>query len=265
MREPVAVSASHLSFRYGGMVHRHAGTALNDVSFRLTKGVTVVLGPNGAGKTTLIRLLATLEKPCHGTITYGRLRIGTSEQLEHIRALIGYLPQFFGVMDRETVQRNIMYAAWARGIDASHRDTAVRETIGQLGLDALADVRAGNLSGGQRQRLGLACATVHHPDVLILDEPTSGLDPVQRSEFRHLVAGLARSAIVVLSTHAVAEMAGLAAHVLVLNGGRLTFDGTESKFAGLAATRTAADPEKPDWEACYAKALDVTYEHQVKA
>ena len=240
-----AVECRDVTYRFGGV------TALDGISCRLRTGITMMLGSNGSGKTTFMRLLATMIRPQHGDIRYGPLDYGTVRGREGIRAKLGYLPQHVEFSDWESVQRNVEYAAWARGVSAGGCAGVARHMLREVGLSDVAQQRVRGLSGGMRQRLGLACAMVHDPRLLILDEPTVGLDPVQCMLFRRLVAQRAQDTTVLMSTHMVNELQSLDAHVMVLSHGSLVFDAGYDDFvsAGLRFMRSDHDTEDSrPWE-----------------
>jgi len=220
------VSVSGVSHSYGGRM------ALVDVSCELPVGVTGLLGPNGAGKSTLMTLLATAVPLRNGSIRFGDIEVGAGA-VERVRGLIGYLPQRFEVMELASVRRNVAYAAWAHGLGGDGLEQAVDDALALFDLADRVKSRARSLSGGMRQRLGLACALVHRPPVVILDEPTVGLDPVQRAELRRSIVDLGQHSAVLVSTHLVEDLAGVAERVLVIHQGRLRFSGSVEELRDL--------------------------------
>ena len=200
----------------------------------LPVGVTGLLGPNGAGKSTLMKLLATALPIQRGTVSIGELQLGRGS-VRLVRRELGYLPQRFELMGTATVRRNVAYAAWAHGLASKDVRVASERALADLGLSDRAGSRARSLSGGMRQRLGLACALVHRPRVLILDEPTVGLDPEQRLRLRDAIAAAARDAVVLISTHLVEDLATLADQVVVLHAGRMPFIGTLATLRSLGS------------------------------
>lgn len=175
------VSVRGVTHRYGRRV------ALADATLDLPVGVTGLLGPNGAGKSTLMKLLATAMPLQTGSVAVGDVPL-VRDNLTAVRRQLGYLPQRFEVMGWSTVRRNVEYAAWAHGLPSREAGERADRALVLLGLSDRAGSRARALSGGVRQRLGLACALVHEPRVLVLDEPTVGLDPAQRRGLRALGA-----------------------------------------------------------------------------
>ena len=222
------VTISDLSHRYGRR------SALMGATLTLPVGVTGLLGPNGAGKSTLMELLATALPIQRGTVSIGELQLGRGS-VRLVRRELGYLPQRFELMGTATVRRNVEYAAWAHGLASKDVRVASERALADLGLSDRAGSRARSLSGGMRQRLGLACALVHRPRVLILDEPTVGLDPEQRLRLRDAIAAAARDAVVLISTHLVEDLATLADQVVVLHAGRMPFIGTLATLRSLGS------------------------------
>lgn len=217
--QQLRLQVSGVSHSYG----RRQGLA--GVSMELPVGVTGLLGPNGAGKSTLMKLVATALSLHHGAIRRGDLAWSHGQD-NAVRKLVGYLPQHFEVMSFASVRRNVAYAAWAHGLSGSSLDRAVDTVLASLDLTGRADDRARSLSGGMRQRLGLACAMVHRPQVLVLDEPTVGLDPVQRQALRQSMVEAGRNSVVLISTHLVEDLATVADHVVVLREGTVCFAGS---------------------------------------
>ncbi len=212
--------------------------AVAGLSLRLGQGVHGLLGPNGAGKTTLIRSLSTVQRPAGGHLSLlGRQQDGRAE-LRALRRRLGYLPQEFGYYPRFTVREFVEYMAWLKELEPSRVPDAVQHALDRVGLTDRAEDRMKSLSGGMLRRAGIAQAIVNDPEVLLLDEPTVGLDPAQRLEFRNLLRELGEHACVVVSTHLVEDVAAACTTVVIVDEGRMVFQGTP---AGLAASGDAAD------------------------
>ncbi len=221
---------------------------LDGVSFELDVGVTALLGPNGAGKTTLLRCVATVLRADSGKIVVNGFDVGRPGELVSARGSLGYMPQELGFYPGFTVRRFLDHVAVLKGIGGvGVRRRAVEAAIGAVGLGDRADERIRKLSGGMRRRLGLAVAVVGSPPVLILDEPTVGLDPEQRMRFRELI-GMASvdGSAVLLSTHQTEDVAALCERVLVIDGGRLVFDGSPGGLTEVARGRVWLSDYRPD-------------------
>jgi ABC-2 type transport system ATP-binding protein len=152
---------------------------------------------------------------------------------------VGYLPQEPTFPPRATCQQFLRYVAWLQKVGRGRRDEAVTRALSAVDLLGRQDQRIGTLSGGMRRRLGIAHALVHDPELVLLDEPTVGLDPRQRIALRDTIARVSEDRIVIVSTHLVEDVRGLADRVVVLNGGAIVFDG------GIGALEGRSDPTAP--------------------
>jgi len=224
-----------------------ATQALADVDLDLEAGVIGLLGPNGAGKTTLLRLLATALPPSRGKVRVLGRDVEVLAERTEIRRRLGYLPQEVGFPRGFTAFAFVDYIAllkeWA---DPAARHAEVRRVLDQVGLSDAATKRIRAMSGGQRRRVALAQALLGSPPVLVLDEPTTGVDPEQRVTLRTVLAELARTSIVVLSTHQTEDVAALCERVVVLDRGRVRYDGAVTDLVDRAAGRVwLADQPDP--------------------
>ncbi len=200
--------------------------ALRGIDLRVDEGdVYGFIGPNGAGKTTTIRILTTLLEP-----TAGQARVaGHSvwEDKNKIRALIGYMPDSFGVYRDMTVTEYMHFFAAAYGIPHGDRKSLVGGLLDLTDLSYKEDALIESLSRGMQQRLGLARTLVHDPQVLILDEPASGLDPRARIEIREILRELRRMGkTILLSSHILSELQTVCTRVGILERGQLVAQGT---------------------------------------
>lgn len=160
--------------------------AVDNVSFSLTPGeVTGLIGPDAAGKTTLMRLVANLLLPDKGKIEV--LGMDAGSQGKAIQASIGYMPQSFGLYEDLTVLENLDFYANMQGVPLDQRKDRYDKLMQMTGMQAFMQRLAGKLSGGMKQKLGLACALVRPPPLLLLDEPTVGVDPVSRRDLWEIV------------------------------------------------------------------------------
>ncbi len=221
---PLMIEADGLSKFYGPFV------AIQDITFSIPQGqIVAFLGPNGAGKTTTMKVLTGFIAPSEGRSRIAGLDV-QDNRLEAVRR-IGYLPENGPLYGDMTPEELLEFFADARGLIGSDRTRRITEVIE---LCAVGEVRAkpiGKLSKGFRQRVGLAQALLHDPDVLIMDEPTAGLDPNQIQEFRQNIVALGQTKTILLSTHILQEVEAVAERVLLINAGRLVFDGTPASLA----------------------------------
>jgi ABC-2 type transport system ATP-binding protein len=201
-----------------------AAPALSGVSGVIRTGVvTGVAGPDGAGKTTLMRLMAGLLQPDGGSLTVlGRDPYARDGDL---RLRVGYMPQKFGLYEDLSVLENLTLHADLRGVTGKDRDEAFTRLLSFTGLSPFTARLAGKLSGGMKQKLGLACALLGTPDLLLLDEPGVGVDPISRRELWRMVRELAGQGIAVVWSTSYLDEAEACDEVLLLNQGRLLFAG----------------------------------------
>lgn len=211
-------------------------TALRGVSFEIAGGMFGLLGPNGSGKTTLMRILAGLLEP-----TAGRIILAGEDVTAHPERVwphLGYLPQSFGFYPELTGEEMLGHLLRLKGVDGpGTRRQLAAELLERVNLGFAARRKVKTYSGGMRQRLGIAQAIAGNPALLIVDEPTAGLDPEERMRFYRLLAELAESRTVLLSTHIVEDVATLCPRFAVLRFGHLLATTTPAEArAGLEGT-----------------------------
>lgn len=201
-----------------------AKPALEDVSAVLRPGqITGLVGPDGAGKTTLIRLIAGLLAPTSGSISvdhYDPIR-----DADQLRAFVGYMPQKFGLYEDLSVIENLELHADLRDLMGEERVATFKRLLEFTDLARFTTRLAGKLSGGMKQKLGLACALLGRPRLLLLDEPSVGVDPISRRELWKMVHELIAQGLAVVWSTAYLDEAELCAEVLLMNDGQLIFSG----------------------------------------
>src|SRR6516225_3843386 len=203
--------------------------ALEGVSARLQAGqITGLVGPDGAGKTTLLRLIAGLLAPTSGTISVDRH--DPIRDAAQLREFIGYMPQKFGLYEDLSVQENLELHADLREVVGDERHAAFSRLLEFTDLGQFTKRLAGKLSGGMKQKLGLACALLGHPRLLLLDEPGVGVDPISRRELWRMVHELVSQGLTVIWSTAYLDEAELCREVLLLNEGNLLFQGPPSNL-----------------------------------
>jgi len=203
--------------------------------------ITGLVGPDGAGKTTLLRLISGLLLP-----SSGRLLIGEREDEKEdaaalsetdLKEFIGYMPQKFGLYEDLSVEENLELHADLRGVLGAEREAVFKRLLDFTDLARFTSRLAGKLSGGMKQKLGLACALLGHPRLLLLDEPGVGVDPISRRELWRMVHELIGQGITVIWSTAYLDEAELCGEVLLLNEGQLLFAGKPTDLTSRVAGR----------------------------
>lgn len=199
--------------------------ALQSVDLEVQTGMFGLLGPNGAGKSTLMRTLATLQRPDRGRFSLDGL--DGLERPDAFRRNLGYLPQtigsYPGVSGRDLMAR----FTWLKGITSvKQRDAESQRLLELVNLSEHASREVSTYSGGMLRRFGIALALIGNPRLLIVDEPTAGLDPVERNRFHRVLSDVAAEAVVLLSTHIVADVENLCEKLSILSQGRIVAQGS---------------------------------------
>jgi len=224
---PALIEARRLSFRPS----RSGAMTVSDVSLKLYPGVTALIGPNGAGKTTLLRLLAQLYLPTRGQVTNpkGRLRAA-------------YVPQFPGVYSGLTPRQFLWRTALWENMSWPDAQARVSLALAHMRLESLADQKGKNLNDTERRRLALAAVFVQTASSVLIDEPTASLDPTQRVEFWQDLytwpQNPAGPTAYLITTHHLSEVDGYCQRVILLDRGRVRFDGAVADLKERARGRT---------------------------
>jgi len=219
-----------------GHVYGHT-RALDHVTLSLPMGKTIgLVGPDGVGKSTLLSVIAGVKRIQHGQVRVLGLDIHLPDNRAQLSPRIAFMPQGLGrnLYPTLSVAENIDFFARLFGQDAAEREARIQRLLDATGLAPFRDRPAGKLSGGMKQKLGLCCALVHDPDLLILDEPTTGVDPLSRRQFWSLVETLRleRPGMTVIVATAYMEEAERFDYLVAMDAGRvLVFDHTQAVLA----------------------------------
>ncbi|MHA7056202.1 gliding motility-associated ABC transporter ATP-binding subunit GldA [Aquimarina sp. M1] len=209
----MSISVSNISKLYN---EQHA---LKEITFEIKQGEIVgFLGPNGAGKSTMMKILTTYLEPSEGKALVNGFDIKT--QSIDVQRNVGYLAEHNPLYLEMYVREYLSFNAQIYKVSKSR----IEEVIKLTGLSPEANKKISQLSKGYRQRVGLACALLHDPKVLILDEPTTGLDPNQLVAIRALIKSVGQEKTVFLSTHIMQEVEAICDRVIIINNGEIVAD-----------------------------------------
>jgi ABC-2 type transport system ATP-binding protein len=222
-----AIAAEGLTKSFPGV------RAVDALSFDVRAGeIFGLVGPDGAGKTTTLRMLAGIMPPDAGNATVAGFDIVRNP--EGAKHALSYMPQRFGLYEDLTVDQNIRFYADLFGVKKAERQTRSSQLLEAAGMAEFRKRMAGKLSGGMKQKLGLACALIHRPKVILLDEPTTGVDPVSRRDFWRILYELSAEGVAILTSTAYLDEAERCHRVALLHQGKLLFCDTPANLkAGL--------------------------------
>ena len=205
--------------------------ALDNINLTLTDGVVALLGLNGAGKSTLMRLLVTLYETSIGEIELNNIKY--SKYNKNIKTNVGYIPQDFDMYNNINGQEYLEFVAKMRGVSKNDLKKHIQKVVSKVNLDKFINKKIGTYSGGVKRRLGIAQALIGDSKLIVMDEPTVGLDPEQRNEFRRLLPEISKNSIVLISTHIVEDIQFNCDKLIILNQGKILYDGTINKFIDM--------------------------------
>lgn len=226
MKEP-AVRAVGLTRRFGDL------TAVDRLSFSIQPGELFgLVGPDGAGKTTTLRMLAGVLRPTSGDAFLGGESV--SRDPEAVKRGIAYMSQRFGLYTDLTVLENLAFYADLYQVPREDRPARLERLFHFSGLSPFQDRLAGQLSGGMKQKLGLSCALIHQPEILLLDEPTFGVDPISRRDLWLIIHEMVAQGITVVVSTAYMDEAERFDRLALLHRGRvLVLDTPRALRAGI--------------------------------
>jgi ABC-2 type transport system ATP-binding protein len=213
------VAVSGLTKRFASVV------AVDDLNFNARKGeILGLVGPDGAGKTTTLRILAGILPADMGSVLVAGQDV--LREPEAVKSRISYMPQQFGLYEDLTVTENIRFYADIFEVSRTVRQQREAQLLEASGMSRFRDRLAGQLSGGMKRKLGIACALIHTPQLLLLDEPTTGVDPVSRRELWSILYSLVFEGVTVLVSTAYLDEAERCQRLLLMHQGRSLFFGT---------------------------------------
>jgi ABC-2 type transport system ATP-binding protein len=237
MDSEFAIEARGLSKHFGDL------RAVSDLDLNVPRGqIYGFLGPNGSGKSTTIRMLCGLLTPTQGSALVLGTKIPGNAKL--LKPKIGYMTQKFSLFGDMTVRENLQFISEIYSYPKNDRQHRIDELLEKYDLIPQHKQLAGTMSGGQKQRLALACAVLHHPELLLLDEPTSAVDPQSRRDFWAILFRLAeKGTTIMVSTHYMDE-AERCHRLAILDRGVKVADGTPQQLqaeTGMHIIEVSAD------------------------
>jgi ABC-2 type transport system ATP-binding protein len=241
MSSSPAILVSSLGKRFGTV------QAVDHLSFDVQQGeIFGLVGPDGAGKTTTMRMLAGVLTPDSGSAIVAGHDVRLDP--EGAKRDLSYMPQRFGLYEDLTVDENIRFYADLFGISRKEREQRSAELLAAAGFAEFRRRLAGNLSGGMKQKLGLVCALIHTPRVILLDEPTNGVDPVSRRDFWRILYSLVAQGVAILTSTSYLDEAERCHRVGLLYRGRMLFcdrpEELKKQFPGGVVVVHSSDPEQ---------------------
>ena len=156
-----------------------------------------------------------------------------SKNNEKIKANVGYVPQDFDMYNNINGQEYLEFVAKMRGVSKNDLKKHIQKVVSKVNLDKFINKKIGTYSGGVKRRLGIAQALIGDSKLIVMDEPTVGLDPEQRNEFRRLLPEISKNSIVLISTHIVEDIQFNCDKLIILNQGKILYDGTINKFIDM--------------------------------
>ena len=223
--------------------------AVHNLNLEIRAGeILGFLGPNGAGKTTTINMLTTLMKPTSGDATIAGFDL--VKDAEHVRTVIGVVPQSFSLFPELTAIENLEYIGKLYGLSNEKIKAQIESVLKKVGLYEDKDRIAGNFSGGMKQKLSVAASIMSDPKILFMDEPTTGLDPESRIHIRELTKELNKHGITIIyTTHDMGEAEKVCNRIIIMNGGEIMASGT----SGELKSEVLKDHKNPTLEDVFIK------------
>ena len=217
------IKVDNLSKYYGNV------KAVKSINFELNNGEVVgFLGANGAGKSTTLKVMTGYLTATSGNVYVNNLDI--QEDTLEIQKQIGYLPELNPLYGEMRVYDLLEFTGNIRNITGKTFKNSLARVVEQCGLKGVIHRMVSECSKGYKQRIGLACAMIHDPKILILDEPVTGLDPNQIVEIRNLIKNLGTEKLVLMSSHILQEIQATVGRIIIINKGEIVADGTNEEL-----------------------------------
>ena len=236
-----AIKVDELTMKFPGVV------AVDHLSFDVKPSeIFGLVGPDGAGKTTTMRMLAGVLTPSSGSAAVAGFDVVRDP--ERVKHHISYMSQRFGLYEDLTVNENIQFYARIFGVSSADRERRASTLLEAADMSPFRKRLAGKLSGGMKQKLGLICALIHRPQVILLDEPTNGVDPVSRRDFWRILYSLLGENVAILISTSYLDEAERCHRVALLHQGRLLYLDTpaelKKKISGDVVVVISPEPRR---------------------
>lgn len=217
----LSIQTTHLTKKFESLL------AVNQLNLEVKKGeIFGLVGPDASGKTTTLRMLCGILPPDEGEATVAGCRIG--QETERLKEKVGYLPQRFGLYGDLTVLENIHFYADLYRVKKKERRDRIERLLQFANLKPFGKRKAQDLSGGMKQKLGLICALIHTPEVLLLDEPTTGVDPLSRRDFWVILYDLLKEGVTLLLSTSYMDEAERCNRIGLIDHGEMLITDTPS-------------------------------------
>ncbi|PZP85280.1 MAG: multidrug ABC transporter ATP-binding protein [Azospirillum brasilense] len=219
-----------------GLSHRYRRTqALDGISLTLAAGKSAAfIGPDGVGKSTLLALIAGAKRMQEGSLTVFGGDVRTKSMRRELQQRVAYMPQGLGknLYPELSIRENLEFFGRLYEQGKAEREQRIHHLLEATGLASFIDRPAGKLSGGMKQKLGLCCALIHDPELLILDEPTTGVDPLSRRQFWNLIDSIRaeQKNLTVLVATSYMEEAAQFDTVIMMDAGKILAQGTAAEL-----------------------------------
>ncbi len=198
--------------------------AISNLTLTVEKGVFGLLGPNGSGKTTLIKILTGVIRPTSGLVDI--LGYNLKKELKFIKRNIGYLPEYAGMYGDMAGVSFLRYMGRLSGLNKKEAQDSAQRLLKKVNLEKWGNIKIKKYSAGMKQRIAIAQSLLNNPQIIFLDEPTKGLDPIERERVLNKIIKIKKEGkTVFLSTHLLVEIEQVADYIVIINNGKLLFQG----------------------------------------
>lgn len=210
---------------------------LDDVSLTANSDdIICIVGANGSGKSTLIKILATLYNPNSGSVFLDNINV--IDNPNQFRKVLGYLPQDVPIYPHLTATEFLNYISAIKGLSAKQANEQINKWLELFNLEQYKKQQLFSYSGGMRRRIGIVCALLGNPKIILLDEPNSGLDLEERINLRNILKEISKDRIILMATHITSDINAIGSCLVILSDGKINFKGIPSELIARTNTLT---------------------------